>query len=243
MTIYVFGDSHSAYCFECLVDSKIYWLGPVTMHRIARDGTAFVSQLVPRFEDGDVALFMVGEIDIRCHLIPISEARQKPIDDVAKELATGFISRLALLQKSQQHIKVVVTQPLFPTDRRPNSDLPFRGDVTTRVHAHRLLSGHLDRLCHDAGLHFLLMPSKYKDKDGVLLRKYSDDGVHMMPCEAERLVKSLGKILSKKIRFDRKPMTLLTRRWNYIWGGTLRRKGLPITKPIEMPPHDVSTQL
>lgn len=205
------------------------------MHRLARDGIAFVGQLVPCFEEGDVALFMVGEIDVRCHLIPISETSKRPIEDVAEELAEGFISKLTLLQRDQPQIKVVVAQPPFPTDRRPNVELPFRGSIAERVHLHSLLSDSLDRLCRTSGMHFLCMPLKYKDKNGVLRRKYSDDGVHIMPCEGEAVIEALGKLTSKKLFFKRKLLTVIKRRWNYAWGGTLRRQGLPEITPVDLP--------
>ncbi len=204
------------------------------MHRLARDGVGFVGQLVPPFEDGDVALFMVGEIDVRCHLIPISETLKRPVEDVAEDLAAGFVSKLTSLQRDHPQIEIVVAQPPFPTDRRPNAELPFTGSIADRVHLHGVLSDSLDRLCGASGLNFLRMPVKYRDKNGLLRRKYSDDGVHIMPCEAGSLVKSLGILLSKNLHFIAKPITILERRWNYIWGGTLRRKGLPTTQQMNI---------
>lgn len=234
MSIYVFGDSHSAYCFECLDGALIHWLGPITMHRIARDGVAFISKLVKRFQDDDVVLFTVGEIDIRCHLLPISVDKQTSVEDIAQDLAKRFIEKLVSFRLTNPSVKIVVVQPPFPADRRPNPDLPFTGTIEERVHIHNVLGDHLEKLCDRSGLFFLKMPSRYMDRNGVLRRKYSDDGVHIIPCEAEVLVKNLSRLISQDLHFNRRPMTILRRRWSYFWGASLRRKGLPLSVPIDI---------
>ena len=66
----------------------------------------------------------------------------------------------------------------------------------------------------------------------MLKRKHSDDGVHIVPCEAGPLVQRLGHLVGTPMRFKRQPFVLLKRRWRYISGQKLRRTGLPHAKPL-----------
>lgn len=76
MALLTLGDSHALFCYAGVADARIYWRGPVTMHRVARDG---ISSIVPgNFKPSrdDVVLLSFGEIDCRAHIPKIASVRQ-----------------------------------------------------------------------------------------------------------------------------------------------------------------------
>ncbi|SCX25533.1 hypothetical protein DSM25558_3809 [Agrobacterium sp. DSM 25558] len=232
MNIHVVGDSHSAYCYENFLETQIYWLGPVTMHRFARDGFDVLDQLLPTLSKEDFLMVVVGEIDIRCHVVGVAAKKGRDVEDVCRELATNFVEKLTAY--TERHgINAIISQPMFPANRRPNPDLPFVGTVEERVEAHYFLSSFLSEQCRVKNISFLKLPSEFRGRDGLLARKYSDDGVHIVPCEAAPLVKSLQKLIGRKCRFKRDIILILKRRFRYYTGQKLRRQGIPKSQPLE----------
>ncbi|PKA39733.1 hypothetical protein CWR43_31230 [Rhizobium sullae] len=203
------------------------------MHRIARDGPAFVRAITPDLSGHDAVVLMFGEIDVRCHLIPAAEKSGRSIQAEAHNLATRYLARMAAMKADLDGTQIVLAQPPFPSDRRPNTELPACGTLDQRIAAHRALSAALQELAEAAGLLFLPMPPRYADSRGALRRIYSDDGVHMMPCEAKAYVSALASLLGRPLRFRASPLSVLLRRWNYLFGGNIRRRGLPVTKKLE----------
>ncbi|MCK8780185.1 hypothetical protein M0654_09330 [Rhizobium sp. NTR19] len=230
MRLHVCGDSHSAYCFDRFENAVIKWLGPLTMHRAARDAEQIIRPLLSDVEADDIVVFILGEIDIRCHLIPVAERSGSSVDDEAAKLAHRYV--LAISQLIGPSNAAVIVQPPYPADRRSNPELPFIGSLQHRIDTHQALSKHLMLAADAAGLHYLPFPRKYADARGGLRRKFSDDGVHIMPVEAAALAKSLSSLLDMKIKFHHSPLDIIRRRWNYLFGGSLRRRGLPKAKPM-----------
>ncbi|MGP4804827.1 hypothetical protein ACSV5G_13730 [Agrobacterium cavarae] len=233
MNLYVIGDSHAAYCFENIVETKICWLGPVTMNRLARDGLHFFEKVFNGFSSEDWIVFVVGEIDVRCHLLSVSVKEGRDLEDIAGELARSFVGRVADYSVSKD-FKAAVCQPMFPANRRPNPELPFVGTISERLRAHKILSEKLFIECERKGIPFLRLPEKFRGKDGLLRRKYSDDGVHIVPCEASSLIKPLYAATNKKLSFRYDFLTVLNRRFRYYAGRSLKRKGLPKSRPLDL---------
>lgn len=86
-TIYVFGDSHASFCFrerETIVENDFltYFHEPshtqypihitsfigVTMHRVGRDSLSFLNIKQRGVKNGDVVVYVFGEVDVRCHI-------------------------------------------------------------------------------------------------------------------------------------------------------------------------------
>lgn len=232
MILHVFGDSHSAYCFDGIKEASINWLGPVTMHRVARDGPSFVTSLVRDPKASDVIVLMFGEIDIRTHLIPVAERTGRAVELEAQELAVRYVRRIAELKDYVKGATLVVAEPPFPSKRRPNAELPFAGTLAQRVLVHSAVSNALRQTAEAHGISFLRMPRRYATKSGSLKRIYSDDGVHIMPCEAKAYASAVSNLLGRRVRFRRSSLDIFLRRWNYVFGGPLRRRGLPKTRRL-----------
>lgn len=76
MTLLTLGDSHALFCYAGVADARIFWRGPITMHRVARDG---IRSIVPgncNPQENDVLVLSFGEIDCRVHIPKIASAKQ-----------------------------------------------------------------------------------------------------------------------------------------------------------------------
>lgn len=225
MKFRVFGDSHAAYCFDRVDEAEIHWLGPVTMHRFAGEAAATVRDRVRVYEAGDVFAFIFGEIDIRCHVGRIAQLKERPVAEITEDLVRRYVLGIGEISVTFPGARTIILQPPFPADRRPNADLPYFGSHSERIAIHRDLSMRLEAAAAERRLAFLPFPKRYATEAGGLARRYSDDGVHIMPCEAEELVRQLNLSLGMRLRFRRSWIDVFRRRANYYGGGSLRRRG------------------
>jgi len=76
MALLTLGDSHALFCYAGVAGARIYWRGPVTMHRVARDGIGSVTPGNFRPSKSDVVVLSFGEIDCRAHIPKIASDRQ-----------------------------------------------------------------------------------------------------------------------------------------------------------------------
>ena len=94
MRIVVIGDSHSVFCFGGIVEAEIYWLGPVTMHRVGRDGLRrllFDKRRWIGWSSVEAAILSFGEIDCRSHVETVASRTGRSVDAVLEELAGRYI--------------------------------------------------------------------------------------------------------------------------------------------------------
>lgn len=225
MRLHVFGDSHSAFCFDRFRDTQIHWLGPRTMHGFSRDAPVIINRRVDYATENDIFLFIFGEIDIRCHIIRISNESGKHVPEITKVLVERYVHSVYETMLSYPDCRAILAQPPFPSDRRPNPAFPFIGTLEQRIAAHTIMGCHLQTEANRYGFLYLPFPQAYKTRDGGLIRKYSDDGVHIMPSEAREIVKSIETLTNAKIAFDMPWSEIVLRRIDYFLGRKLSRRG------------------
>ncbi|MDQ1186104.1 hypothetical protein [Agrobacterium larrymoorei] len=100
MPLLTLGDSHALFCYAGVAGAKIYWRGPVTMHRAARDG---IKSVVPgnfRPKKDDVVILSFGEIDCRAHIPKIASIRS----------STTRIETLALCDRFEKAFAVFASK-------------------------------------------------------------------------------------------------------------------------------------
>lgn len=223
--LYVFGDSHAAFCFDRVPEAQIHWLGPRTMHRFSLEADSVLPTRVATAAPGDVFVFVFGEIDIRCHILNIAERNGTQVSAVVEELVGRYVSSVALAMPRYKGCRAVLMQPPFPSDRRPNPEFPFVGTLDQRVEAHQILSSQMRSEAAKRGLLYLEIPKKYSTSGGGLRRMYSDDGVHIMPVEAGFLISSMGELIGRRVIFERSWLDVWARRANLVTGKKLSRRG------------------
>lgn len=76
MPLLTLGDSHALFCYAGVADARIFWRGPVTMHRAARDGLQSVMPKNCQPTADDVLVLSFGEIDCRVHIPKIASLKR-----------------------------------------------------------------------------------------------------------------------------------------------------------------------
>ncbi len=181
------GDSHSLFSFAWIRNVVRLPQGPLTMHRIGRDGLGTLSlfgqtsffwpQTILR--RGDTIFLSFGEIDCRCHLAnQIAAGRTE--EEVIRTLATSYIE--ALLRARQEGITlcvVSVTPPAYSQYIDQFRTYKPSGSDTDRARYTLLLNTALMELCRAHAIPYLDTYRRYADAQGMLIHALSDGQTHI----------------------------------------------------------------
>ncbi len=181
------GDSHALFSFARIRHIIRLPIGPVTMHRIGRDGL----QAFPLFrthsffwpqrtlQKGDTVFFSFGEIDCRCHINKQIESGRTE-EDVISSLATAYVQ--AIVQERHDGVTFAlmsVTPPARAADLQDFRIFQPQGSDEERSRYTRLLNEALQRQAMQHHLLYVDTYSHYKDADGMLRYPLSDGKTHI----------------------------------------------------------------
>jgi hypothetical protein len=206
-TIHILGDSHAPFCFrEGLIlsinflqkmerfelpvtiykrDLKIpfiiHWLGPITMHRVGRDGLQFLNVKNFNVQENDIVVFVFGEIDVRCHIGKQRDIKKRKLKEIIDILATKYIETIKENQKQFDELTCVICCIIPPIDGlgRNNPEYPFYGELSDRITIARCLNKKLQELCIKNNLLFLDFYDLYADFQGSLNVLFADPIIHI----------------------------------------------------------------
>ncbi|BDC35167.1 hypothetical protein Noda2021_11250 [Candidatus Dependentiae bacterium Noda2021] len=202
--IHIIGDSHSfSYQINGRTDLAdlslppiaIHWLGPITMHRVGRDGIAFLDIRQYNVVEGDTVLFVFGEIDARCHIGKIKDRDNRTLDDVLDELVSHYINTLKTNKNFYQNIMVIVSGIVPPIDSVFNPQFPYYGTIEERVSITKQLNNKLKEQCAYCGFGFIDTYTEFADANGQLILALSEN-VHIEKLHNRPLLEQLAKIIS-----------------------------------------------
>ena len=173
------------------------------MHRVGRDGAAFIPHLAsPKPED--VVVLVFGEIDVRCHIARIARLQDRPIESVIVELVDRYILKIREIFKHfdmQSRILIIgVVPPIDPIVHNPN--LPVYGPLSERVAIRRMLNGTLEEQAKIFDFDYMQIPEVYENLDGSLKKKLSDGHAHIAMDHAHHICDQLGQQIGASLRFD-----------------------------------------
>lgn len=174
-TVHIFGDSHSLE-FRNISRCNIHYLGPITMHRIGRDGINIHNSGI---KEKDAIVFCFGEIDIRCHILKQVILFHRSQNEVIWELATKYIEKILVNRSRYKDVSYIVYSITPPTDIVFNPDFPYFGSIQDRVAITKQLNSVLADLCRLNDLLFLNVYKDYALEDGTLNPDLSDGNVHI----------------------------------------------------------------
>jgi hypothetical protein len=200
--VYIFGDSHASFCFrESAVLQKkesfelpvtinekslkipfiIHWLGPITMHRVGRDGLQFLNVKNFNVQEDDIVVFVFGEIDVRCHIGKQRDLKKRKLTEIIDELAAKYICTIKENQKQFEELACIVCCIIPPIDGlgRNNPEYPFYGELSDRIDIARRLNQKLQILCTKKNLLFLDFYDLYADFQGALNVLFADPIIHI----------------------------------------------------------------
>lgn len=196
-TVHVIGDSHSMEFFH-IPGCKVYWLGPITMHRVGRDGLCFLNIKNLQILEGQTVVFAFGEIDVRCHIGKQRDQQVRNLDEIIETLAIQYLHTILLNKAQYKDLTCIVYSVTPPTNQEFNPSFPFYGTLQDRIFIAKKLNARLAELCEQTGLEFLDVYQDYANIDGSLNPVYSDGGVHIHPQQSAFIRKRLEHILTKK---------------------------------------------
>lgn len=183
----VIADSHGGTL--CVASNIVYFLGgPTLMHTIGDIKKPWADDL-PRqlIERNELSrdwkwVFGFGEIDIRCHVHKQIHTHNRQEDEVISTLVTKYIDRIITLHNNLAVMSVVppinVDSNEFSKDIK-NSQWPFIGTSEDRSRYTSKMNKLLAERCNKENILFIDIYNLYKNKDGFLPKKYSDDNVHI----------------------------------------------------------------
>jgi hypothetical protein len=189
--VHAIGDSHVKFNFGGNPRIRVCYLGPVTMHRIARDGRNALSLKGLAIYREDIVVWGLGEIDVRCHLVNQRDLRQEPMERIVDSLARDYLNSVATLQAEIDGLKTVILAVIPPTDQVHNENFPKIGSLEERIDARNLLNAALEKYCPPNGFTYLDPYGPFEDSSGGLKAEMSDGNVHCGPAYAPLIVEKV----------------------------------------------------
>lgn len=178
--VFVFGDSHSEYCFSGIPRCRVNWLGPMTMHRVGRDGLGALDFRASGVPEKATVVLVFGEIDIRTHVLRQCDDHGRDLDEVLQTLAANFIRTALANRATYQDLQLVLCSVTPPTTGADDPALPFYGAIETRITATKQLNALLQAQAQAHGMKYLdLYKYFFEYGSGALNRFYADNSVHI----------------------------------------------------------------
>lgn len=132
--IYVIGDSHTQ-VFRKIHPMIVRWIGPVSMHRIARDGVDFMDYRFYGVQENSTVICVFGEIDARAHVLKNKNEITENIDN----LISGYLRNLKAAATAANISRQIVSS-MMPPGRNLPSYLPVIGDIEERISTSKMIN-------------------------------------------------------------------------------------------------------
>jgi len=187
----VIGDSH---VFTFLEAGHVLpvWLGAVTMHRVGRDGPAFLALSELQVERGLDVVFCFGEIDVRVHVARQAEKRAVSVEVVVADLVDRYLDALHCIS-DRPGLRVSVATAVPPQDIEAGSPhaAPDLSPLPARIAIARTLADTLAAGVRERGLGLIDLHAALRGPDGLMRPAYGSDGIHAYTPEGRRTVADL----------------------------------------------------
>jgi hypothetical protein len=195
--IHVFGDSHcrlysSPYLSNYICN--VYYVGPITMHRIGRDNLTidklkdiskehyknYLPTAKPEYKhmsypkndvinNDDLVIYVFGEIDIRNHYFKQIEKSRNSIE-ILNTLVNNYINTI-LLNREKYNVKYGVQSVTPPVDEKnlkeSLKEYPIYGDINTRIFATNEINKLLKQSCEKNNILFIDLAKYYQNDNSI----------------------------------------------------------------------------
>ncbi|QOF71849.1 SGNH/GDSL hydrolase family protein [Aminobacter sp. SR38] len=196
------GDSHSLFSFAGIAEAKIYWHGPRTMHRAARDG---IASLVPkncRTVSGDVLVLSFGEIDSRVHVARVARRNGRSSVEEADALCDRFQAALDQFKaRCPARLALACIGPFNPAYLEYEG---YENEEACRADAKAIRDRMNDRMAK-MGVAFVDFRAGYSNPDGSIIPSLSDNNVHIDPRHSEPVLAALKQALGAQFNLRQPP--------------------------------------
>lgn len=177
--VLVFGDSHSDFCFGGIPRCKVHWLGPMTMHRVGRDGLAALDVRQFGATAQQHLVFIFGEIDIRAHVTAQRDRHGRDLSEVVDTLCAAYAQTVALNLAHSGALSATICSVPPPMVCENNPEVPFHSSLSERIAITRDTNAALRHQCQQHQLRFLDLYRYFCSPSGHMVRGFSDQVVHI----------------------------------------------------------------
>lgn len=192
MALLTLGDSHALFCYAGVAGARIYWRGPVTMHRASRDG---IPSLVPkncRPEVADILVLSFGEIDCRVHIPKIAHLRRTTTKAETLVLCDRFGKAFERFSKKSQcrlAISCIIppTRLALPTEYYRSEEECFEDALTIRD----MMNSRLSQIAP-----LIDFRENFKTESGELRADMSDGNIHVDSRRSQPVVDAINIVMN-----------------------------------------------
>jgi len=172
------------------------------MHRVGRDGVQGLASIkeagigedswnwLPRIVPGSVIAWVSGEIDVRCHLVRITEQQGSETLPKLVHPYLNTITEFSRLTKSQSFVLSV-----SPAMNSRNRNFPCEGSLEERRELTIKVNDLLAQECRNRGVSYCDLWSKVVDSEGAILEGFTEDGIHLGKGAAHLLYREVVAIV------------------------------------------------
>lgn len=176
--IHIIGESHAG--LYRMYDS--IYLNGTTMHRVGRDGVrAIITEYGSRFPNpGEWLIFVVGEIDVRCHIDRQIKEKNRDEQEVISTLVDNYVR--ALVEYSKESGVLIGVRGIIPPLEHGNhqcQQFPIKGDYIDRLRYQKQVNALLEPKCVANKIAFIPFPKWGENPDGSLRMDMSDGIIHL----------------------------------------------------------------
>lgn len=194
------GDSHGVLVMGSIPRCRIWGLGSITMHRVARDGFAALGVAADRIGQGHGVVISLGEIDARMHIVKQSQRQSRPLEQIVTDLADPYFAELQRTFGTRPDIRLIISGIAPPVRAQDTSPDFFYGDDNDRLAAHNLMNWAIKKHCDAMGYGYLDVYGKYCDAKGFIRRNLSDGSHHIGPQCHKMVQRDIENILNSYAR-------------------------------------------
>jgi hypothetical protein len=207
--IHIFGDSHAYHCFSDQGLTNYFFqykdqtfpisipggLGAQTMYKFGDQKTGAINIKHYGVGEGDIALFTLGEIDVRMHIGKQRDQRTLNLAEILSLLVHNYIEAIQENRAQFKKLHCVVMEVAPPTNQHFNPNFPYYGSLEDRIAITRQLNQGLRHTCALNNIHFLQLHDLYANKDGSLNIALSDGLIHVGMHHSQPIKERLAQLV------------------------------------------------
>lgn len=181
--VHVIGDSH-VIPFRGSMPFLAHHLGAATAYNLNNKNSATKSnqklfQVINKLGEKDIVMLSFGEVDCRIHIYyqhKKSNGRYS-ISDLIDRTISNYGEVMAQLRERGVNLCVYCVSPA--TNVGNEYKYPFYGTVEVRSQINRMFNEKLKAFCQSNGYKFIDIYNMVSDKDGLMLKEYAGDEIHL----------------------------------------------------------------
>ena len=179
MSIHTIGDSHSYHGWSGIIP---HHLGPILCYSFGKEKLNRCDIRNFNIKDGDTIVFVLGEIDCRCHIHKHTKTTryQDVINNIVDDYFEAIELNVSISQIKLKNICVYnVVPPVQKYNTAENSEYPYVGSDEERKQYVLYFNTKIKEKCIEKNYVFFDIYNNYIDRYGFLRKDLSDSNVHI----------------------------------------------------------------